>query len=56
MEGKELKIFYLRIARLYETAKYCHTWLDENDIFRGVAMDEAMKDAEFVASITGGKG
>jgi hypothetical protein len=54
-EAAELKIFALRMDRLYDTAKETQTWWDNVDTFKYLAQDEADKDAEFVRKITGGR-
>ncbi|GHU96096.1 hypothetical protein FACS189479_09780 [Spirochaetia bacterium] len=53
-ETEELKIFALRMDRLYDTAREVQTWLDGVDTFKYLAQDEADKDAEFVRKIGGG--
>jgi hypothetical protein len=54
-EAAELKIFALRMDRLYEDqTKYTYTWLDEDEYFDAYAEKEAVEDAEFLRKITGG--
>jgi hypothetical protein len=53
-EPAELKIFYLRLARLYDEANYSNTWISEDEIFKAYAEKESAEDAEFVRGITGG--
>ncbi|GHT75732.1 hypothetical protein FACS1894124_7460 [Spirochaetia bacterium] len=55
-EVEELKIFALRMDRLYENqAKYTCTWLDQDEYFDTYAEKEAVEDAAFVRKITGGR-
>jgi hypothetical protein len=53
-EAEELRIFALRMDRLYDTARETQTWWDDVDTFKYLAQDEADKDAEFLRKITGG--
>ncbi|MFP3041197.1 hypothetical protein LQZ19_05180 [Treponema primitia] len=53
-EAAELRIFALRMERLYEDAEENHTWIDDGEIFLRVSQHEAAEDAAFVRSITGG--
>jgi hypothetical protein len=53
-EAEELRIFALRMDRLYDTATETQTWWEDVDTFKFLAQDEADKDAEFVRKITGG--
>jgi hypothetical protein len=56
-EAAEFRIFALRMERLYDNYSLeSNSWLSDDDELRWAAVGEAMEDAEFVASITGGKG
>jgi hypothetical protein len=56
-EAAELRIFYLRMKRMYvECSDEMNYSLDVEKAMRWTAYGEAVEDAEFVASITGGKG
>ncbi|GHV08764.1 hypothetical protein FACS189485_20640 [Spirochaetia bacterium] len=52
-EAEELRIFALRMDRLYDTARETQTWWDDVDTFKYLAQDEAEKDAEFLRKIGG---
>jgi hypothetical protein len=54
-EAAELLIFYRRMKRLYdEFSEELNQNIDEDDALRLAIHGEAVLDAEFVASITGG--
>jgi hypothetical protein len=53
-EAAELKIFYLRIARLYDEAEYSRSWVGIDEFFHAYAKQEARENAEFLRKITGG--
>jgi hypothetical protein len=54
-EAEELRIFFLRMERLYDRYSYeSNTCLEEEDEIRWAAVGEAAEDAEFTASITEG--
>jgi hypothetical protein len=55
-EVEELRIFFLRIERLYDRYSLeSNTRLEEEDELRWAAAGEAAEDAEFAGAITGGK-
>jgi hypothetical protein len=53
-EAEELKIFYLRIDRMYGQAEETKSWADEEDVFKMAALGEALDNDRFLRSITGG--
>jgi hypothetical protein len=52
-EAEELRVFFLRMERLYDRYSLeSNTWLEDDDELRWAAIGEAAEDEEFVASIT----
>jgi hypothetical protein len=53
-EAEELRIFFLRMERLYDRYSFeSNTWLEDEDEVRWAAVGEAAEDAEFVAAVVG---